>query len=52
MPERLAGSVSFWTLRYDHPVHGSYDLATMDGTRKFKNAFQAAWGNKPAKVIR
>lgn len=51
-PEKLVGSVSFLTLLYDHPVQGSYDLATLDGKRKFKGSFQAQWGNKPAKVIR
>ena len=52
MPERLVGSVSFETLQSDHPVSGSYEFATLDGKRKFKGSFQAAWGNKPAKVIR
>jgi len=52
MPERLVGSVSFETLQNDHPVSGSYEFATLDGKRKFKGSFQAAWGNKPAKVIR
>jgi hypothetical protein len=51
-PEPLAGSVSFQTLRKDHPVPGTYELATLDGKRKFKGNFQAAWGNKPAPVIR
>ena len=52
MPERLVGSVSFKTLQNDQPVSGSYEFATLDGKRKFKGSFQAAWGNKPAKVIR
>jgi len=52
MPERLVGSVSFKTLRNDHPVSGTYVFSTLDGKRGFKGSFQAAWGNKPAKVIR
>jgi hypothetical protein len=52
MPESLVGSVSFKTLQSDSPVSGSYEFATLDGKRKFKGSFQAAWGNKPAKVIR
>lgn len=52
MPERLEGSVSFKTLRGDHPVSGTYEFATLDGKRKFKGSFQATWGNKPARVIR
>lgn len=52
MPERLLGSVSFNILKDDSPVSGSYELATLDGKRIFKGRFQAAWGNKPAKVIR
>jgi len=52
MPERLMGSVSFKTLQYGHPVLGSYEFATLDGKRKFKGNFQAAWGNEPPKVIR
>ena len=52
MPERLTGSIMFETLRNDRPVSGSYELATLDGKRKFKGSFQAKWGNKPAKVIR
>ncbi len=52
MPERLAGSISFKTLKHDSPVSGSYEFATMDGKRKFKGSFKAAWGNKPEKVIR
>jgi hypothetical protein len=52
MPERLEGSVSFKTLQNGHPVSGSYEFATLDGKRKFKGCFQAAWGNKPPKVIR
>ncbi len=52
MPERLEGSVSFKTLQKGHPVSGSYEFATLDGKRKFKGSFQAAWGNKPPKVIR
>lgn len=52
MPECLAGSVSFKTLQNDHSVSGSYEFATLDGKRKFRGRFQAAWGNKPAKVIR
>jgi hypothetical protein len=51
MPENLVGSVSFKTLRNDSPVSGSYEFATLDGKRKFKGSFQAAWGNKP-EVIR
>jgi hypothetical protein len=52
MPERLAGSVSFEILVDDRPVSGSYELATLDGKRRFKGSFRAAWGNKPAKAIR
>jgi hypothetical protein len=52
MPERLAGSVSFETLKNDSPVSGSFEFATLDGKRTFKGRFQAAWGNKPEKVIR
>jgi hypothetical protein len=52
MPERLAGSVSFKTLTNDSLVSGSYEFATLDGQRTFKGRFQAAWGNKPEKVIR
>ncbi len=52
MPERLVGSVSFTSLQGDHPVSGSYEFATLDGKRRFKGSFQAAWGNKPAKIIR
>jgi hypothetical protein len=52
MPECLVGSLSFKTLQNDQPVSGSYEFATLDGKRKFKGSFQAAWGNKPAKVIR
>ena len=52
MPERLAGSVSFTSLQNDLPVSGSYEFATLDGKRTFKGRFQAAWGNKPEKVIR
>jgi hypothetical protein len=51
-PERMAGSVSFKVLKSDSAVLGSYELATLDGKRKFKGNFQAAWGNKPTKVIR
>lgn len=51
-PERLVGSVSFKVLQNGFPVSGSYEFATLDGNRKFKGSFQAAWGNKPAKVIR
>jgi len=52
MPLRLVGWVSFRALQNDQPVSGSYEFATLDGKRKFKGSFQAAWGNKPAKVIR
>jgi hypothetical protein len=52
MPEGLVGSVSFKTLRNDCSVSGSYEFATLDGKRRFKGSFQAAWGNKPPKVIR
>jgi hypothetical protein len=52
MPEPLVGSVSFKTLQNDRQVSGSYEFATLDGKRKFKGSFKAAWGNKPAKVIR
>jgi hypothetical protein len=52
MPERLVGSVSFKALQNGHPVLGSYEFATLDGKRRFKGSFQAAWGNKPPKVIR
>src|SRR5580700_9012676 len=52
MPERLVGSVSFKTLLNDQPVSGDYEFATLDGKRRFKGRFQAAWGNKPTKVIR
>jgi hypothetical protein len=52
MPERLVGSVSFRTLQNNHPVSGIYEFSTLDGKRKFKGSFQAAWGNSPAKVIR
>ncbi len=52
MPERLAGSISFEVLKHDGPVSGSYEFATLDGRKRFKASFQAAWGNKPAKVIR
>jgi len=52
IPEGLAGSVSFKTLKKDSSVSGSYDLATLDGKRKFKGSFQAVWGNKPTRVIR
>jgi hypothetical protein len=51
-PERLVGSVSFEALQSDHPVSGSYEFATLDGKRRFKGSFQAAWGNKPARFIR
>ena len=51
-PQRLAGWVAFQVLRKDQAVSGSYELKTLDGTRRFKGEFQAAWGNKPAKVIR
>ena len=47
MPDTLAGNVSFRALLHDRPVSGSYDLATLDGKRRFKGDFQAAWGNKP-----
>jgi len=52
MPERLVGEVSFKSLRNDSPVSGTYEFATLDGKRKFKGSFLAAWGNKPAKAIR
>jgi len=51
-PENLAGSVSFKTLQKDQPVSGTYELATLDGKKTFKGSFQAAWGNKPMRVIR
>jgi hypothetical protein len=51
-PEKLAGSVSFKSLQKDHPVSGTYELATLDGKTKFMGNFQAAWGNKPLPVIR
>ena len=51
-PENLAGSVTFKTLQNDHPVSGSYELATLDGKKKFTGNFKAAWGNKPSRVIR
>ena len=52
MPESLAGTVTFKTLKKDSPVSGSYELATLDGKRVFRGSFQAAWGNRPPKVIR
>ena len=52
MPENLMGSVSFKTLQSGHPVSGIYEFATLDGKRKFKGSFQAAWGNSPLRVIR
>ncbi len=52
MPMRLAGSISFKSLKYDTPVSGTYDLATVDGKRTFKGSFVAAWGNKPGGMIR
>jgi hypothetical protein len=52
MPERLMGSVSFKTLQKGRPVLGSYEFATLDGNRKFKGTFHAAWGNEPTKIIR
>lgn len=51
-PENLVGSVSFNALQKDHPVSGIYELATLDGKKKFKGSFQAAWGNKPLQIIR
>ena len=51
-PENLAGSVTFKTLQNDHPVSGNYELATLDGKKKFTGNFKAAWGNKPSRVIR
>jgi hypothetical protein len=51
-PERLVGSVSFKTLLNDHPVSGTYEFSSLDGKRKFKGSFQAAWGNSPSKIIR
>jgi len=51
-PENLAGSISFSTLRQDRPVSGTYELATLDGKKKFNGSFQALWGNKPMRVIR
>ena len=52
IPEPLAGLVHFKTLQKDQPVSGSYELTTRDGKKKFKGSFQAAWGNKPLRVIR
>jgi hypothetical protein len=52
IPESLVGSISFRSLNHDHPVLGSYELTTLDGKRKFKGSFQAAWGNSPTKSIR
>jgi hypothetical protein len=52
MPENLTGSVSFKTLQGGHPVSGTYEFSSLDGKRKFKGSFQAAWGNSPPKVIR
>jgi hypothetical protein len=52
IPERLVGTVSFKTLENDSPVSGNYELATLDGKRKFRGSFRAVWGNKPTKVIR
>ena len=51
-PENLAGSITFKTLLKDQPVLATYELATLDGKKKFKGSFQAAWGNKPPRVIR
>jgi hypothetical protein len=51
-PENLAGSITFKTLQKDQPVSATYELATLDGKKKFKGNFQAAWGNKPLRVIR
>jgi hypothetical protein len=42
-PEKLTGSISFATLQKGHPVSGSYDLATLDGKKKFNGHFQALW---------
>jgi hypothetical protein len=51
-PQRLVGWVSFNTLKNDSPVSGSFEFATLDGKKRFKGSFKAAWGNRPAKVIR
>lgn len=51
-PLRLKGTVLFKALLEDQPVSGTYEFETLDGKRKFKGSFQAAWGNKPARVIR
>jgi len=51
-PEPLIGSVSLRNLKNDRPVSGRYEFSTLDGKRKFKGSFQAAWGNSSAKVIR
>jgi hypothetical protein len=51
-PENLAGSVSFKALQKDRPVSATYEFATLDGKKKFKGNFQAAWGNKPMRIIR
>jgi hypothetical protein len=52
MPYTLMGSVSFKKLQNGHPVSGSYEFMTLDGKRKFKGTFQAAWGNDSPKIIR
>lgn len=52
MPQRMEGTLSFDNLLHDRPVTGTYEFSTLDGKRKFKGSFQAAWGNKPARVIR
>lgn len=51
-PENLAGSITFRTLQKDLPVSATYELATVDGKKKFKGNFQAAWGNKPSRAVR
>jgi hypothetical protein len=52
MPERLAGTVSFKSLKKDSLVSGSYELASLDGKMVFKGSFQAVWGNKLQTAIR
>jgi hypothetical protein len=40
MPEWLEGSVSFKTLRGDHPVSGTYEFATLDGKGSLRAVFR------------
>src|SRR5436305_1654400 len=44
LPENMAGTITFTSLQKDRPVSATYELATLDGKKKYSGKFDAVWG--------